>query len=78
MKKPFVLIAATCHKHGALHVERKPNSARPASGMAPTSFYQAVTCPKCRTWASIEQQTLITEAAEPVHEQLALPWVTHG
>lgn len=78
MKKPILLIDAQCDRHGAFRLQKPPKSSFAVEGQGPFPFYPAVTCPKCRTWATILQQTLITEDAEPIHEQLALAGVTHG
>jgi len=63
MKPPYVKIIAECATHGRFTLERKPNkvlgAGQPASMQG---LYQAVVCDKCRMWATIIEQTIITAA----------------
>lgn len=62
MKPPFIRIIARCEKHGQFQVDRKPNSRRDTgSGKKANGMYDAVKCPRCPWWATIERQWLVTE-----------------
>lgn len=61
MKPPFIKITATCQTHGRFMLERKPNKRTENIGDR-HGLYDAVVCDKCRMWATIEHQELITAA----------------
>jgi hypothetical protein len=68
MKPPYVRIIATCSVHGQFVAERKPNKPHEASRKSQLGFYDAVKCPKCPFWATINEQTMIP--AKPADKNL--------
>ena len=59
MKPPYIRIIATCSNHGQFQLDRKPNKRKdPPRGRE--GMYDAVKCPKCPYWATINHQVLVT------------------
>jgi hypothetical protein len=72
MKPPYVRITATCSRHGQFTADRKPNTVREnGTRLNQLRLYDAVVCPRCRMWATINEQTMVV-ANEPDTELIGI------